>query len=146
MAVINLRNVPEELARAVKATAASEGITQRDFILGILERDIKRGGWTSGGSGINGRGVAGEAGNNSEVDERGVGGRITKPDAGAVLAGRVRVAAGRGGSKAARAQAGAGEAKAPDKAAVGPARPLGKCPHGFMNWLMCSKCNPRVAA
>lgn len=53
MAVINLRNVPEELARAVKATAASEGITLRDFILGILERDIRRGGWTAAGGVIN---------------------------------------------------------------------------------------------
>ena len=125
MAVINLRNVPEELARAVKATAASEGQTQREFILGILERDIRRGGWTAAGigSGINGdtRGSTGEAGNNSEVDERGVGGGIAKSDAGAVLTGRVRAVAGGGGGKAAGAQAGAGKGQrgeGTDKAAL----------------------------
>jgi hypothetical protein len=32
----------------VKATAASEGVTLREFVVGVLERDMKRGGWTAG--------------------------------------------------------------------------------------------------
>lgn len=48
MAVINLRDVPDDLARMVKATAASEGLTLREFVLGVLERDMRRGGWTAG--------------------------------------------------------------------------------------------------
>jgi hypothetical protein len=47
MAVINLRGIPDELARQVKATAASEGKTIIQFVADILERDMKRGGWTA---------------------------------------------------------------------------------------------------
>ena len=47
MAVFNLRGVPDELARLVKATAASEGKTLTQFVIDILERDVKRGGWTA---------------------------------------------------------------------------------------------------
>jgi hypothetical protein len=47
MAVMSLRNVPDDLQRRVKATAASEGLTLREFVLGMLERDMKRGGWTA---------------------------------------------------------------------------------------------------
>ena len=44
---LNLRGMDDELARAIKATAASEGITMKDFVVGILKRDIQRGGWTA---------------------------------------------------------------------------------------------------
>jgi hypothetical protein len=44
---LNLRGVDDELARTIKATAASEGITMKDFVVGILKRDIQRGGWTA---------------------------------------------------------------------------------------------------
>lgn len=47
MAVFNLRGVRDDLARAVKATAASEGKTLVEFITDVFERDIKRGGWTA---------------------------------------------------------------------------------------------------
>ena len=47
MAVFNLRGIPDELARQVKATAASEGKTLVQFVLDILERDMRRGGWTA---------------------------------------------------------------------------------------------------
>ena len=95
------------------------------------------------------RGSTGEAGNNSEVDERGVGGGITKSDAGAVFAGRVRAVAGGGGGKASRKEARSGEGnKKPavtgQEEAVAPTRPSGKCPHGYMNWLVCPKCNPKA--
>ena len=47
MAVFNLRGIPDELARQVKATAASEGKTLVQFVLDTLERDMRRGGWTA---------------------------------------------------------------------------------------------------
>jgi hypothetical protein len=47
MAVFNLRGVPEEFARQVKATAAIEGVTLVQFVIDRLERDRKNGGWTS---------------------------------------------------------------------------------------------------
>lgn len=47
MAVLNLRGVPEDLARLVKATAASEGKTIPQFVTEILEQNVKRGGWTA---------------------------------------------------------------------------------------------------
>ena len=47
MAVFNLRGIRDDLARMVKATAASEGKTLVEFITDVFERDIKRGGWTS---------------------------------------------------------------------------------------------------
>lgn len=49
------------MARAIRATAASEGVSIRDFVLGVLGRDIKRGGWTAGRA-------VGEAVNNGETD------------------------------------------------------------------------------
>ena len=48
MGVINLREIPDELARLVKATAASGGMSLQEFVLGILGRDVKRGRWTGG--------------------------------------------------------------------------------------------------
>ena len=47
MAVFNLRGIPDELARMVKATAASEGKTLTQFVIDIVERDVRRGGWTA---------------------------------------------------------------------------------------------------
>ena len=47
MAVFNLRGIRDDLARMVKATAASEGKTLVEFITDVFERDIKRGGWTA---------------------------------------------------------------------------------------------------
>jgi plasmid stability protein len=47
MTVLSVRNVPDELMRTVKATAASEGLTLRAFVLNVLERGVKRGGWTT---------------------------------------------------------------------------------------------------
>lgn len=44
---LNLRGVSDELVKTIKATAASEGQTMRDFVVGILERDVKRGGYTA---------------------------------------------------------------------------------------------------
>ena len=47
MATLNLRGVPDELARVIKATAASEGKKLVPFIIEVIERDIKRGGSTA---------------------------------------------------------------------------------------------------
>jgi hypothetical protein len=47
MAVLNLRGIPDELARQVKATAASEGKKLVPFVIEVLERDMRRGGWTA---------------------------------------------------------------------------------------------------
>ena len=47
MAVINLRGIRDDMARMVKATAASEGKTLVEFVTDVFERDIKRGGWTA---------------------------------------------------------------------------------------------------
>ena len=47
MGQLNLRGVDDELIRLVKATAASEGMTIPQFVCGVLERDLKRGGWTA---------------------------------------------------------------------------------------------------
>ena len=47
MAVLNLRGIPDDLARQVKATAVSEGKTLVQFVTDILDRDMRRGGWTA---------------------------------------------------------------------------------------------------
>ena len=41
MADINLRKVPDDLARRIKAFAAFKGVTMRDFILSTLEKEIE---------------------------------------------------------------------------------------------------------
>lgn len=49
MAVLNIRGVPDDLHRAVKSTAASEGKKIPVFVIEVLERDLRlrRGGWTA---------------------------------------------------------------------------------------------------
>jgi transposase-like protein len=49
-----LRGIPDKLARQVKATAASEGQTLVEFVTTVLERDVKRGGWTASKKETNG--------------------------------------------------------------------------------------------
>ena len=59
MAVLNLRGIPDELARMVKATAASEGKTLVEFTVELYEGAVRRGGWTAAkAEGRNGQGAA----------------------------------------------------------------------------------------
>src|SRR5271170_3075942 len=100
MAVLNLRGIPDELARLVKATAASEGKTIPQFVADVLEQNVRRGGWTAAKTeDKDGGAVGAEAGNNKGVDERGVGGGITESDTSKVRARGVRAVAGGGGGK-----------------------------------------------
>lgn len=84
------------------------------------------------------RGGSGEAGNDLEVAEWGAGGGISKSEASTAQpegAGSASVA-----GKGAGAQAGAVEgvrSKVLDKAAGGTLRGSGKCPHGYVNWMVC---------
>ena len=50
MGQLNLRGMDDELIRQIKATAASEGQTIPAFVAEVLERDRRRGGWSSGDS------------------------------------------------------------------------------------------------
>ena len=43
---LNIRNVSDGLVYSLKAMALSERVTLREFVIGILERDVKRGGET----------------------------------------------------------------------------------------------------
>ena len=45
MAVFNLRGIRDDLARMVKATAASEGKTLVEFTVELYEGAVRRGGW-----------------------------------------------------------------------------------------------------
>ena len=47
MAVFNLRGIRDDLARMVKATAASEGKTLVEFTVELYEGAVRRGGWTA---------------------------------------------------------------------------------------------------
>lgn len=47
MADLNIRNFPDELLKELKATAASEGVTLRDFTIMVIEAQKRRGGWTA---------------------------------------------------------------------------------------------------
>jgi hypothetical protein len=101
---------------------------------------------------------SGEAGNHSEVDERGVGGGVAESDAGVVLTGRVRSVAGGGGGAAFGAKKASGKGKsvagwvAPqENAKAAGVRgwsggdvsagwfPNSMCPHGWMNSFACEK-------
>ena len=57
MAVFNLRGIRDDLARMVKATAASEGKTLVEFTVELYEGAVRRGGWTAAkAEGRNGQG------------------------------------------------------------------------------------------
>jgi hypothetical protein len=90
-------------------------------------------------------GNSGEAGNHSEVDERGVGGGVEESDTGVVLTGSVRSVAGGGGGAAAGEKKRAKKtvaAKISEEAAVGAGWfPNSMCPHGWMNSFACEKNN-----
>jgi len=59
MAVFNLRGIRDDLARMVKATAASEGKTLVEFTVELYEGAVRRGGWTAAkAEGRNGQGAA----------------------------------------------------------------------------------------
>lgn len=42
VAVINLRNIPDKLHRQIKAEAALQGMTLRDFVVKVLEEYLKK--------------------------------------------------------------------------------------------------------
>jgi len=87
-------------------------------------------------------GNSGEAGNHSEVDERGVGGGVEESDACAVLTGRVRSVASGGGGAASGKEKGAKKAIGPKKTAETAVSgagwfPNSMCPHGYQNSFKC---------
>lgn len=44
---IQIREVPEELHRALKARAASEGLSMSDYLKRLIERELRRPDWAS---------------------------------------------------------------------------------------------------
>lgn len=44
---IQIREIPEETHRALKARAAAEGISMSDYLKRLIERDLKRPDWAS---------------------------------------------------------------------------------------------------
>lgn len=125
----------EYLERCAEAEKRS-----RSQILSLIIEAAKKGG-VNGGSGVN----SVEAGNNSWVDERGVGRGIKEPDAGTVRAGGLRAASGGGGGAVAGKEKGAKKtvaSKISEEATVsGGWFPNSMCPHGYQNSFACEKNN-----
>ena len=88
MAVLNLRGIPTELARMIKATAASEGKTLVEFATDVFERDIRRGGWTAA------RKVEGKSNGAIEQTEGIEGGKSGEVDGRDVCGAKVREGGG----------------------------------------------------
>lgn len=42
---IQIREIPEDLHRKLKARAAGEGLSMSDFLKRLIERELKRPGW-----------------------------------------------------------------------------------------------------
>ncbi len=49
MAVLNIREFPEDLMRQVKSKAALEGKTLKDFVIEVLSKEVKGKGGKKGG-------------------------------------------------------------------------------------------------
>lgn len=99
MAVFNLRGIPDDLAREVKATAASEGKTLVEFATDIFKLGIKSGGWTAAAK----KGNATATGIERQREQGGANlGRAGKKGVGDVgKASRAKRVGGVGGSSAA---------------------------------------------
>ncbi|MCC5980668.1 MAG: ribbon-helix-helix protein, CopG family [Oceanicaulis sp.] len=44
---IQIREIPEEMHRAIKERAAAEGMSMSDYLRRLIEQDLKRPDWTS---------------------------------------------------------------------------------------------------
>lgn len=118
MAVLNLRGIPDELARMVKATAASEGKTLVEFATELFERDVRRGGWTAGKKNSEGNNAEIATGGSAGVAAAGISPEGKRGVQKGAAGDHGKLLRGQSVSGAAAAEAGAGgnaEAVAPPK-------------------------------